>query len=334
MSYEYQPTDWAKFEASREAILGDQDIVQATIDESMRKGDLFEAGVACLDHVITSYELGDQKEGAMYLALGVALSTAGTFAVPEHLRHKSAEEKTFEMPKRILASPYELVYRDDNGDAACRKLGVDDAIKEIEINLTSTEALINNEFCSATNKNQAIHDTVKSIGDFYFDFMMPFIPPSKHDDQIIKLVKELAENIEIDENPANHKLAFYTFWKLSLLATSMPGKTNSALNLASRGFKELIASSNDEMIRGISQTELKNIRLAQIARLASAPTAVLKNAKTQTLDYGLSNDPEWHRIQSSKKAREAAKAEYHRIGIEHKLQEMRTAHKKRLNHST
>lgn len=334
MSYEYQPTDWSKFEASREEILRDQDIVQATIDESMRRGDLFEAGVACLDHVLTSYDLGDQKEGASYLAMGIALSTAGTFAVPEHLRHKSAEDKTFEIPEAIQKTPFELAHvRSKNGVAIYRDSGVSaalNAIEEIEINLCSAETLINNEFCSASNKNQAIHDTVKSIGDFYFNIITTNKACDKENEQIVQLVKELAENIEVDDNPTNHRLAFDTYRRLMLLATHIAGKTNSALSFTSRGFKELAASTNDEFIREASQRDIKTIRLTQIARLASAPTAISKNAK----EYIMANDDEWHRMQVSKGSRHATKGEYTRIELDSKLYKMHRATKNRLNPST
>lgn len=330
MSYEYKPVDWTQFEASRQAVLVEQDVIQATIDESMRQGDLFEAGVACLDHVLTSYDLGDQKEGATYLALGITLSTAGTFAVAEHLRHQPRDKQSFELPYSITGAP--LTGRITRRGNTCNVAPATDdtklaekAIEEIETNLISTEVLVNNEFCSVSNKNQAVHDTVKSIGDFCFDF----IEPDKQDDKIVKLVKDLTENIEIDEDPNNQKLAFDTFNRLALLATYTPGKTNSALSLASRGFKELLEVTGDEFIREGSANQIKTIRLTQIARLASTPGVAINRFEKINHPYVFTKKPEEKSIRVSIRSRQAARGDYHRIQIDHKLYEMRQAYENR-----
>lgn len=313
MSYEYRPVDWAQFEASREAILAEQDVVQATIDESMRKGDLFEAGVASLEHVLTSYELGDPKEAAAYLAIGVALSTGGTFAVPEHLRHES--NKDFELPEAITRMPFEITNRYRHVVASTpESLEAEKAIDEMADNLISAESLINSEFSSIETKNRAIHDAVKSIGDFYFSDL--FIPGRDTDD-IVTLVKDLAENIEVDDEPKNKRLAFDTYRRLAAIALGCEGKTNSALNAAARGFKELSVFSDnvsDDAGYRMCKEHIDWVRITQLEKLTSSPLVLAKNlsisaTKRRAISTGM------HRTSASEMTRTKAKMEYREINL-------------------
>lgn len=310
MSHEYQPVDWTKFEEGRKAILAEQDIVQATIDENMRRGNLFEAGVASLEHVLTSYELGDTKEGASYLALGIALSTAGSFAVPEHLRHSSAPEKRFKVPPEISEMPHVLKFHQGYIDSEAAQ-AYQKAIDTISVHLTSTEVLLNNDFCSTQIKNQAVHDTVKAVGDFYFSDL----PMIGKEEVVLDFMKQLAEDIEVDQDPHNMALSYATYRRLMLVALDCAGKTNSALNLATRGFKELSAYATDEVSRKVCEQHVQEIRVTQLFKAAMVSVIIAKNTRS-TYATRYTNDPTWHRSQAPKNTQDSAKDQYLKIAEE------------------
>lgn len=307
MSYEYQPVDWIKFEAGREAILAEQDIVQATIDENMCRGNLFEAGVASLEHVFTSYELGDKKEAASYLLIGTMLSTAGTFAVPEHLRHSSASEKEFKIPLEMseaLPLP-EFSHDRSYGDAMQQYR---EALDAISVHLAATETLLNNDFCSVQVKNQAVHDTVEAVGDFYFSASITRV----RKEVVLDFVKQLAEEIEVDEDPQNIALSYATYRRLMLVALDCDGKTNSSLNLAARGFKELATYATDEASRKVCEQHVQEIRETQLFKAAMISIIIAKNTRS-IFATRYTKGPPWRRSQAPKNAQENAKDQYLRI---------------------